>query len=237
MPRLRSILRLSPIVVAPLFATSTALALEIGFKAEDFPGVNIAAAHIAGPFNEWKPDATAFSEKEGTYTVDLPLADGEWPYKLVLTTKEGEVRWDLDPGNATYKPDGLGGFNSAIHVLEGAKVSPPASYELFEWRDDAAKTVSVCGEFCQWNTQYLYLRKAKDGIWRAHVQLERPFEYKFVIDNEHWMTEEPNDDVGFAGSDSNNVRLPRGADPAKEQSVPVTANEEPELPEHLKAEK
>ncbi|MCB9759573.1 MAG: hypothetical protein H6739_07005 [Alphaproteobacteria bacterium] len=60
------------------------------------------AVFIAGPFNEWSPDATPLDDQGGgLYSVTLDLPPGAWPYKLIevrYTDSGREQSWTCDPG-------------------------------------------------------------------------------------------------------------------------------------------
>ncbi len=54
-----------------------------------------------------------------------------------------------------------------------------------------AKSVYVAGSFNDWNTKSLPLKKSRDGVWRATVDLPAGrYEYKYFIDGA-WAKDSP----------------------------------------------
>jgi 1,4-alpha-glucan branching enzyme len=54
----------------------------------------------------------------------------------------------------------------------------------FTYTAPDAKKVFLAGEFNQWDTQSLPMKKGKDGVWRTKIELAPGrYEYKFFADN------------------------------------------------------
>lgn len=54
-----------------------------------------------------------------------------------------------------------------------------------------AKKVAVAGQFNDWNTKSMPIKKGKDGTWRIRMMLPAGrCEYKYVVDGE-WMQDQP----------------------------------------------
>lgn len=72
------------------------------------------SVHLAGSFNSWNPQTTAMTdpEKDGTWSVEMTLGEGEYQYKYVV---DG-ASWRHDPLNAEKVDDGHQGFNSVLYV-------------------------------------------------------------------------------------------------------------------------
>ena len=65
------------------------------------------SVHLAGSFNGWSPMADALTDEgTGTWTVDVELAPGVYPYKLVRVASGGEAEWLLDPSHHYRAYDG-----------------------------------------------------------------------------------------------------------------------------------
>ena len=61
------------------------------------------------------------------------------------------------------------------------------TFALFE---PDARTVSVCGDFNDWEPGATPMKRTEDGQWQATVAL-RPgrYQYKFVVDEEDWISD------------------------------------------------
>ncbi len=70
---------------------------------------------IAGTFNGWNPESTPMVRSEdGVWWITLPLVYGrQYAYKFVM-----DGFWVADPDNPQVVPDGYGGVNSIIYVIE-----------------------------------------------------------------------------------------------------------------------
>ncbi len=73
---------------------------------------------IAGSFNRWDPrvDALAGPDKDGVWTIVLPLPPDRYEYRFVINGKD----WVLDP-SAPSEEDGLGERNSIFVVDPSGK--------------------------------------------------------------------------------------------------------------------
>ena len=57
----------------------------------------------------------------------------------------------------------------------------------FEYFDPSAKTVTVVGDFNQWNPLARSLKRDAGGLWKVTVRLAPgTYQYKFVINGERW---------------------------------------------------
>ncbi|MFC0186258.1 Glycogen recognition site of AMP-activated protein kinase [Pseudarcicella hirudinis] len=54
-----------------------------------------------------------------------------------------------------------------------------------------AKSVSLVGEFNDWNPETLPLKKQKDGSFKTVVELEtgKEFQFRYLIDNDVWTND------------------------------------------------
>lgn len=72
---------------------------------------------------------------------------------------------------------------------------------------NGAKSVSVVGDFNEWNPTAL--KKQKDGTFKASVELEkgREFAFRYLVDNDNWINDEAADKYVPSGvsADENSV--------------------------------
>ena len=74
--------------------------------------------------------------------------------------------------------------------------SKPVCKVTFEVSADAvngAKSVSLVGDFNEWNPTAL--KKQKDGAFKASVELEKgkEFAFRYLVDNENWINDDAAD--------------------------------------------
>lgn len=69
---------------------------------------------LVGDFNDWAREGTpmADTDKDGIWSVTVPLTPGRYQYKFLLDGK----RWMVEPDAAAYHPDGFGGRNSLLEI-------------------------------------------------------------------------------------------------------------------------
>ena len=64
--------------------------------------------------------------------------------------------------------------------------APTKTYKTVEFAFHSPEAMSVCvtGEFNDWNTQSLPMKKDRDGVWRSKVKLlPGRYEYKLFADD------------------------------------------------------
>ena len=74
--------------------------------------------------------------------------------------------------------------------------SKPVCKVTFEVSADivnGAKSVSLVGDFNEWNPTAL--KKQKDGAFKASVELEKgkEFAFRYLVDNENWINDDAAD--------------------------------------------
>lgn len=75
--------------------------------------VGCSAAHVCGDFNDWATDAHALKQrKNGSLSVTISLAPGEYQYRFLLEDGEWENDWSAD----RYAPNPYGSDNSVVEV-------------------------------------------------------------------------------------------------------------------------
>jgi 1,4-alpha-glucan branching enzyme len=67
---------------------------------------------LVGDFNGWDPAATALQERDGTWTVVIPVAPGRHQYGFVIDGTE----WIADPEAARTADADFGTANSVVYV-------------------------------------------------------------------------------------------------------------------------
>ena len=97
-----------------------------------------------------------------------------------------------------------------VHSFDRRKYFPPRierNQILFCFHDDAAKKVTLCGDFNGWDHESIPFARNGDGLWHTSIPC-RPagsYRYKFLIDGLRW-TEDPShglkDDDGLGGFNS-----------------------------------
>jgi 1,4-alpha-glucan branching enzyme len=57
--------------------------------------------------------------------------------------------------------------------------------QTFSFNAPAAISVQLVGDFTHWQSAPVQLKKSKDGVWRATVDLEPgTYHYRFLVDGE-----------------------------------------------------
>ena len=74
------------------------------------PGDAAKSVAVAGEFTDWKP-VEMKKQKNGSYTVTLPLSPGNHQYKFIL-----DGQWIADPDNDLWAPSPYGTLNSVVQV-------------------------------------------------------------------------------------------------------------------------
>jgi serine protease AprX len=64
---------------------------------------------------------------------------------------------------------------------------------VFWYHNDSAKSVSLAGDFNNWNPQVTFFSKHQSGMWRAKINLLTPgsYQYKLVVDGK-WLDDPSN---------------------------------------------
>lgn len=80
----------------------------------DPQGKTYQSVQLAGDINNWQPDQTQLTLKDGKWTTDLVLNPGSYSYKVVI-----DGSWILDPAAKDSTSNGMGAFNSILKVAAG----------------------------------------------------------------------------------------------------------------------
>lgn len=163
---------------------------------------------VAGTFNDWNSSKDAMSkDSKGVWKITLPLKIGTHQYKFVV-----DGNWLEDPLNPNKTEDGLGGQNSVVEVKTAPRSAmtaggPQVTKEgvKFVYKNPAAKSVFVAGDFNNWNQTADPMTKQKDGTWLLVKNLpEGKHAYKFIADG-NWLPDPENPNVtddDFGGHNS-----------------------------------
>ena len=67
------------------------------------------------------------------------------------------------------------------------------TFEVSAGTVNGAKSVSLVGDFNEWNPTAL--KKQKDGAFKASVELEKgkEFAFRYLVDNENWINDDAAD--------------------------------------------
>jgi 1,4-alpha-glucan branching enzyme len=65
---------------------------------------------------------------------------------------------------------------------------------VFSFHHDSAKSVTLAGDFNEWDATRDHFVKQSNGLWRAEIELPSPgsYQYKFVIDGGVWIDDPSN---------------------------------------------
>ena len=83
------------------------------------------------------------------------------------------------------------------HTLKTVGCSPPRVENdrlVFLYHDDVAKTVSLAGDFNQWDSSATSLSRDSSGLWLTEIEAPEAgrYQYKFVIDGHRWIEDPSN---------------------------------------------
>lgn len=149
---------------------------------------------LVGDFNNWIDNRTPMEmNKHGLWSITVPLKKGIYSYKFNI-----DGVWVIDNNNPVVAKDKMGDRRSIIEVKEDTEYyKKPVYYGFtnaqapvisrdgifFTYKDKFASKVSVAGTFNNWEKDQYYLRKNKNGVWSAYVQIAQgEYYYKFNVD-------------------------------------------------------
>ncbi len=168
------------------------------------------SVHIAGSFNDWNSSATPMKKVGEKWQANLDLEPGEYMYKFVINGAD----WIADPKNDNTADDGYGGVNSVLTVTGSAKKTDrdfkPKKAEASDgtvvtYKDGGATSVSIAGEFNNWDMAANPMTKDGD-TWSVALDLAPgDYMYKFVVNGSDWKVDPNNPntaDDGYGGQNS-----------------------------------
>ena len=172
-----------------------------------FTDKKAATIHLAGDFNDWLEntdgkvtghgDWLLQNDGAGNWKLTVPLAPGKHKFKYVV---DGGARWETDP----RLPVGTDG-NSVIEVRAATSAPRNGSGVVFTYVDTSARSVSLAGEFNDWNATANPMQRDPSGLWTVALPLKPgKYQYKFVVDGS-WKQDPANPDGAddtFGGKNS-----------------------------------
>lgn len=167
---------------------------------------------IIGDFNNWNDNRNYMRKnKYGLWSIILPLEKGTYSYKYNV-----DGVYIFDPLNPEKVRDNMGDIRSIVEVKIGKEGIMKTAFGqstiaqspkivrggvFFSYLNKTAKSVTVGGDFNNWNKYQYFMEKNLNGIWSVIVPLEKgEFLYKFCIDG-LWINDPENkntrpDDMG-----------------------------------------
>lgn len=147
--------------------------------------------YVSGNFNNWATEEPGYElldpDRDGVYTLILPLPPAAYEYKYFVTIKskyaDESNRWFIDVNAKEFESDGYGGRNSVLRLTGDEDVeiiftNPPS------W----AKNVYVTGDFDNWSMTdavYKYKLEKSGKVWKGTIKLKPGrYAYKFVVNPE-----------------------------------------------------
>ncbi len=186
--------------VLALFPNQPATAETFNTFDEDFHTPPLSAALI-GDFNNWDHRANVMEKTDTGFTIDVPLADGQYAYAYWMEFPSGAKVLVQDQRSNIYTLHEESVCN-LIYLRNGIAMIPEG-LELFTFEAPNAEDVVVAGNFNGWYQGNMRLFKNERGEWQGWLKAERPLIYKYVVDD-LWTNEESNPEVelledGFGG--------------------------------------
>ena len=139
---------------------------------------NASKVNVTGSFNNWKENELKMTKTTVGWRLPMYLRNGTHSYKFIV---DGE--WINDPASKSVRPDGKGNFNSFLGIGD------TLLFRLNGFTN--AKEVILTGNFNDWNTGELFMKKTTTGWELPYVTGSGNFEYKFIVDG-RWMTDPAN---------------------------------------------
>lgn len=86
---------------------------------------------------------------------------------------------------------------SEQHALKIVGCSPPRIQYgrlAFVYHDDTAASVTLAGDFNNWDSAAMPLAKDAKGLWFAEIETPSPgqYQYKFFVDGQRWIEDANN---------------------------------------------
>ncbi len=134
------------------------------------PGLdNASKVSLAGSFNNWDTNNIPLQKKNGVWQASIYLHEGMHTYRFWVDGK-----WYTDPTNSATLKGTDGNINSVINL--GEKVN----FELDGHTN--AKKVFVAGNFNNWKTGEIALKKTATGWYAPLIIPAGNYGYRFIID-------------------------------------------------------
>ena len=97
------------------------------------------------------------------------------------------------------------------------KVNLQTKKTSFKLKLPEAQRVSLVGDFNEWNPEATSMKKDKNGMWKAELDLKPgEYQFKYFVDDHYWMNDDKATKVANAfGTDNSLARIHFRAPPKK----------------------
>ncbi len=172
------------------------------FNVNDYPNIKhngdtVDEVFVAGEFNDWAQDRWKMKKvSDSIYELRKELSDFtddfDWEFKFIINSEHwAEPSRNFE--NITDAKDKYGNrlmaYNLKMYTAFTSKYGN-VTLKLPGYKD--ANQVVVSGSFNRWDEKSFKMQPTEDG-WEVTLQL-RPdvYQYKFIVDNHHWITDPQN---------------------------------------------
>ena len=172
------------------------------FNVNDYPniknnGEKIDLVCVSGEFNHWAKNQWIMNKiNDSIYNLEKDLSmftsDFDWEFKFIVNGEHwAEPSRDFE--NIVDAKDSHGHplmvYNLKLYSAFATDYGN-VSFKLKGFRD--AKTVILSGTFNRWDESGFKMKSIDDG-WEVTLQLKPDiYEYKFIIDQHHWIIDPQN---------------------------------------------
>ena len=180
---------------------------------------------LMGTATTWDPASApemVKDEETGKWYITLALEAGDYQYKFLVNGSD----WVTDPNNAD-QADG----NSAFTVKGDEKYKSPVvgkdevTFFYAPGEGEEIKKLRLAGSMTDWQNAAEEFTKNEDGTYSLTKKLSAgSYEYKFIANEDGWMTDPSNPDVNNGG---NSLLLVPGLKAIKDSVVIGKAKELP----------
>ncbi|MDO9577184.1 MAG: alpha-amylase family glycosyl hydrolase [Candidatus Cloacimonadales bacterium] len=155
---------------------------------------------VAGSFNDWQQKE--MQPESGNYVITLQLPAGKYSYKFIV-----DGHWMVDDTANFFEDDHLGGRNSVIVVKDTTETLYIVPIVFDSFAKDVF-LVAISGSFNDWKTDQHFLAGNDSGKFSTFLLLpEGVYQYKFVLNDEIWLTDSANPEKISDGQDGYNSLL------------------------------
>ncbi|MBV7267625.1 hypothetical protein [Winogradskyella luteola] len=172
------------------------------FNINDYPNIKnngdtVDNVYVSGEFNNWAKDQWKMNKvNDSLYklrkNLSLFTSDFDWEFKFIVNSEHwAEPSSDFENivDARDYKGHRLMVYNLKLYSAFATDYGN-VSFKLKGYKD--AESVILSGTFNRWDESGFVMKPTEDG-WEVTLQL-RPdiYQYKFIIDNHHWIEDPHN---------------------------------------------